>query len=178
MNSGPVSTRYATALLDYSIEKGDQDEVYMRMKLLVGVFLDMPELRNALQDRSIQQTEKMKIIRIACGDDLPSSLEEMIALIVKNEREEYLQFIAQRFIELYRGRFRLQAGKLITAIPIGEDAKEKFIERIRHITGSEIEIETTVDPGIIGGFILNLDDFRWDASVTGELNRVKQALIQ
>jgi|SRR5690554_2039435 len=177
MNTGPVSTRYATALLDYAIEKDEQEKVYEKMKLLVGVFFEVPELRAALQDPSIPGTEKIDIIRVACSDDLPSALDEMIALIVKNEREGYMQFIARRFIDLYRHRFRLQAGKLVTAVPVDEETEEKLLSRVRHITGGELEIETVVDPNIIGGFILNLDDYRWDASVSGELERLKHSLV-
>lgn len=178
MNTGPVSTRYATALLDHAVEKGEQEEVYAKMKLLVAVFMEVPELRRALQDPSIPGAEKVNILRAACGHDLPPALDEMVALIVKNEREEYMQFIAQRFIDLYRHRFRLQAGKLVTAVPVDKETEEKLLSRVRHITGGELEIETVVDPTIIGGFILNLDDYRWDASVAGELERLKHSLVQ
>jgi F-type H+-transporting ATPase subunit delta len=178
MNTGPVSTRYATALLDHAIEKGEQETVYAKMKLLVAVFMEVPELRRALQDPSIPGAEKVNIIRAACGHTLPPALDEMVALIVKNEREEYMQFIAQRFIDLYRYRFRLQAGKLVTAVPVDKETEEKLLSRVRHITGGELEIETVVDPNIIGGFILNLDDYRWDASVTGELERLKHSLVK
>lgn len=176
MNTGPISTRYATALLDYSIEKGEQEEVYARMKFLVAVFLEVPKLRGALQDLSIPSSEKLKIVRTACGDSLPTSLDEMLALIVQNERERYTQFIAQRFIDLYRKRYRLQAGKLVTATPIGKETEGKLLDRIRQVTGDDVEIETIVNPSIIGGFILNLDDYRWDASVAGELERLRHSL--
>lgn len=178
MNTGHISTRYATALLDYAIEKGQQEEVYAKMKLLAEVFLEVPELRLALQDLSIPKKDKANIIRTACGGELPSALDEMNGLILKNEREEHLQSITQRFIDLYRIRFQLQAGKLITAVPVDDTTKSKLVERIQQVTGEELEIETEVNPGIIGGFILKLDDFRWDASVTGELQRIKHSLVK
>lgn len=177
MNTGPISTRYATALLDYAIEKGQQEEVYECMKFLASVFLEVRELKNALQDPSLPKQEKRKIIHTATGGQIPSAFEEMVDLILKNEREEHLQSITQRFIDIYRVRFRLQAGKLVTAVPVDELTRSKLVQRIQQITGEELDIESVVDPNLIGGFILKLDDFRWDASVSGELQRIKKSLV-
>jgi F-type H+-transporting ATPase subunit delta len=54
--------------------------------------------------------------------------------------------------------------------------KERFIKRIESIIDKELEMETEVDPDIIGGFLLYLDDHRLDASVSGKLNRIRSAL--
>jgi F-type H+-transporting ATPase subunit delta len=97
----------------------------------------------------------------------------MIDLILRNEREEHLQIIALRFVELYRKKFNIQYGKLITAVAIDKEREQQFIERIIKITGKELEMELVVDTDIIGGFILNLDNYQWDASVQGELTRIR-----
>ena len=178
MNSGLVSTRYANALLDFAIESGEREQVYAKMKLLADLFFEVPELKEILHNPSIPAKKKKEIIVTAFGGDLPISLEKAIGLILDNERENQLQFITQRFIDLYRRRFRIQAGKLITAVPIEEETKKRLLEKIRHLIGNTLEIEAVVDPDIIGGFILNLDDYRWDASVSGELERVRQSLKQ
>ena len=148
------------------------------MKLLAHLFFEVPELKEIVQNPSIPAKEKKKIIVTACGGALPTSLEKMIGLILENERENQLQFITQRYIDLYRRRFRIQAGKLITAVPLEEGTKKRLMEKIHHLIGNTLEIETVVDPNIIGGFIFNLDDYRWDASVSGELERVRQSLKQ
>jgi F-type H+-transporting ATPase subunit delta len=97
----------------------------------------------------------------------------MIDIILKNERETLLQYIALRFIELYREKFNIQYGKLITAVSIDEAKEQQLVARIQRITGSKLEIETVVDTDIIGGFVLNLGDYRRDASVQGELTRIR-----
>lgn len=177
MNTGHISTRYATALLDYAIEMGQREEVYASMKVISQVFFEVPEFRNALQDPSILKKEKKNIILIAGGGRLPTAMDQMADLILQNEREEHLQSITQRFIDIYRMRFRFQAGKLVTAVPLEEETRNKLVERIQQVTGEEFEIDSEVDPSLIGGFVLKLDDFRWDASVAGELQRLKKSLL-
>ncbi len=174
MNTGLISSRYATALLDYAIASDQQDEVYARMKTLSEVFVSVPEFKNALYNSSIFKEDKKKIILTACGGDIiPSSLDKMIDLILENEREEVLQFIALKYVDIYRDRFKIMYGKLITAVPFSKENELKFLSRIKNIVKENLEIEPIVDPKIVGGFILYLNDYRWDASVLGELTRIK-----
>ncbi len=173
MNIGLISTRYATALLDYAVELNQQNEVYSALKIFFEVYGNVPELRKALHTHTVIKEDKKGIIIAACGGDVPSSLNEMADLILKNDRQELLDYIALRYIDLYRERFNIQHGKLITAVPIDDKTKQRFIDRIESIIDKELEIETEVEPDIIGGFMLHLDDYRWDASVSGKLNRLR-----
>ena len=173
MNTGLISTRYATALLKYSIELNQQKEVYSALKFFLKVYGNVPELREALQTHSIVKSEKKKIIIAACGGNIPSTLDEMLDLIIKNERQLLIDYIALRYIDLYRERFKIQHGKLVTAVSMDEETKEHFVKRIESIIDKRLEIEAEVDPDIIGGFLLYLDDHRLDASVSGKLNRIR-----
>lgn len=173
MNTGLISTRYATALLEHSIELNQQEEVYSALKFFLVVCGDVPELRKSLHTQSVSKGEKMKMVISACGGNLPSALSEMIVLVMKNERLGLLDYIALRYIELYRERFNIQHGKLVTAIPIDEETKKRFVKRIEGIIDKHLEMETEVDPNIIGGFLLYLDDHRLDASVAGKLNYLR-----
>ena len=173
MNTGLISTRYAGSLLDYAISTGEVMAVYENMKLLSEMFLAFPKLRSSITNLGLTNLDKKRIIITACGGTVPPSLDKMIDLILRNEREEHLQIIALRFVELYRKKFNIQYGKLITAVAIDKEREQQFIERIIKITGKELEMELVVDTDIIGGFILNLDNYQWDASVQGELTRIR-----
>lgn len=174
MNTGLISTRYAKALLEHAIDSGEQQEVYLRMKTLASMFSQQPSLRRALAGTMNTKQQKISLLHTACGGgEIPPSLERMIRLILENEREDLIHYFALRYAELYRDRFEIQSGKLITALPIDEGTEKRFIERIRQIVGGKLEVQSVVDSSIIGGFILYLDDYRWDASVAGELSRIR-----
>ena len=173
MNTALISTRYARSLLDYAISFGEEKDVYANMKLLSEMFPAFPKLRRSIANPGLTIREKKEIIVTACGGAVPPSLDRMIDLILKNEREALLQYIALRFVQLYREKFNIQYGKLITAVSIDKTKEQQLVARIRKITGSELDIESVVEPDIIGGFVLNLGDYRWDASVQGELTRIR-----
>ncbi len=176
MNSGLISSRYAYTLLEYAAALGQQEEVYTDMKIFSEIFIHTRPLRRAIQNPSVALQDKKKIIVTACGNNVPSSLDKMIDLILKNKREEMIRYIALRFIELYRERYQIQSGKLVTAVPIDPEKEEQFISRIQEIVGGKLEIDPVVDPDIIGGFVLTLGDNRWDASILGELTHIRSKL--
>jgi F-type H+-transporting ATPase subunit delta len=174
MNAGLISSRYANALLQYAVSLGQEREVYDGVKLLAQLFT---QLRGAIVNPSLPRREKEKILATACGGDVPSALSGMIGLILKNEREELLQHIALRFIDLYREKFNIGSGRLITAAPLSRETEQRLVARVREMADTEIEIECAVDPAIVGGFVLTLDDRRWDASIAGELSRIRNKLL-
>lgn len=176
MNTGHISSRYAHTLLEYAAASGQQEEVYTAMKIFSELFIQTPPLRRAIQNASLTLLDKKKIIVTACGNNVPASLDKTIDLILKNKRMEIIQHIALRFIELYRERYHIQYGKLVTAVPIDPEREEQFIRRIQKIVGGKLEVDPVVDPDIIGGFVLSLGDDRWDASISGELTRIRSTL--
>lgn len=176
MNTGLISSRYALTLLNFSIENGEQDEVYDKMKLLSEVYLNTHILRHALNNRSILKSDKKKILITACGGNLPISLDKMLDLILNNEREDVLHFIALQYIKLYREKYKIQSAKLTTAYSMDNEETERFLSRIEKIVNENIELETETNPDIIGGFILQLGDYRWDASMSGKLSRLKNTI--
>lgn len=173
MNTGLISLRYANSLLQYATGLEQQDEVYDRMKVLSEMFTRVPKLRRAIMNPSLLPQDKKKIFITACGGSIPSSLSKMFDLILKNEREDVLLYITLSYIRLYRYKFNIRYGKLITAVPINDQIEKQLADRIRKMVEMEVELDAVVDPGIIGGFVLTLGDFRWDASISGELTRIR-----
>lgn len=176
MNTGLISTRYATALLDFSIGQNQQEQVYSEIKMLLQMYSDMDEFRQALGNPAIRASEKRKLIHTASGGSISTSLEQFIDLVLKNKREERLQYIALRFLELYRKRFGILNGSLITATKVDRPTYDRLKSFIESKTGGTLELERLTDASILGGFILQIGDNRLDASVSGQLLRVKNEL--
>ena len=173
MDRGLISTRYARSLLDYAVKAGQQEEVYQSMKILSEVYWEVPKLRETLSNSSISQEDRKKILYAASGGNIPPSLQKMADLIFLNEREDLIQYFSLRYIELYRERFEIVHGKFVTAMPLDLEENKGLKSRIKDLVGENIELDPVVDPDIIGGFILQLGDYRWDASISGELTRIK-----
>ena len=88
------------------------------------------------------------------------------------DRENVMQFIANSYITLYRQQKNIIRGKLTTAARVSAQTEQKMRQMVESKTNGTVEFETEVNPDIIGGFILEYDTYRMDASVKSQLNTI------
>ncbi|MCD8282105.1 MAG: F0F1 ATP synthase subunit delta, partial [Prevotella sp.] len=102
MNTGVISVRYARALLG-SIKKPDvKERVYADMRMLAQSYINVPQLRKTVDNPMLAKEEKQRILLLACGGNPSPVTKEFIALVLKQDREDMVQFMANSFITLYR----------------------------------------------------------------------------
>ena len=178
MNTGLIPVRYAKALLDFADVKELQDRVYTEAKAIIKSYFQFGELRTVLDNPVLAKTEKRKIILLAAGGKVSTSFEKFLDLVLDNNRENHLLSIALKYIDLFRKQKNIHYGKLTTASPINAVTEKKLMAMVENTTGGTIEMEKVIDPDIIGGFLFEVDFVRWDASISGQLRRIKQEYIE
>lgn len=174
MNTGLIPVRYATALLDFANLSQEQDRVYTEAKAITKSFFQFNELRTVLDNPVLAKTEKRKIIILAAGGTISKPFEKFLDLLLENNRGVHLQSIALKYIDLFRLQKNIHYGKLTTASPITDTVEKRLMAMVENTTGGTIEMEKVIDPQILGGFLFEVDFVRWDASISGELRRIKK----
>ncbi len=177
MNEGMISKRYAKALLLYAVDQKAEDAMYAEMKKLASSFLREPRLRMAMDNPTLNADDKLALIKAAVGGKPGKEFTRFAEVVVKNKREVYFRNIALSYIDLYCETKHINTGKLVTAMPVDNAVKEKMKSLLQKIKPGTLDFETSVDPGIEGGFILYIDTYRLDASVRSQLKRIKQQFI-
>jgi len=102
--------------------------------------------------------------------------QSFIALVLKEDRENMIQFMANSYVTLYRKQKNVISGKLTTAARVSAQTEQKMRQMVESKTQGTVEFETEVNPDIIGGFILEYDTYRMDASVKSKLNNILNTL--
>ena len=108
----------------------------------------------------------------ACGTPTVELTKRFIALVMCEGREDVLQFMASSFINLYRQHFNITSGKITTAVQLSVEVEQRMRRMVEERTQGKVEFTTVVDPTILGGFVLDYDTYRMDASVKSKLNRI------
>lgn len=180
MNIGTISTRYATALLKYAEEAHDEKSVYDSMCTLIEVYRKVPELRAMLGNPALSNDTKYSLLVSACGqlDTVSACVQKFLQLVVRNRRVEMLQFMAYSYVELYRQKTGLITCKVTTAAPVDTKTTERFKAVIKQKCQGTVDLSIAIDPEIQGGFIIEYDTYRLDASLKRSLQRVKRSLLQ
>lgn len=176
MDLGVISVRYARALLKSAVGMKQEDKVYREMQVLSQSYLQVPALRFTIDNPMLSKDTKRQLLETACGNEVSELTKRFVGLVLKEGRESTLQMMAASYITLYRRQKNITRGRLITATPVSSDTESRMKRMVEAKTRGTVEFNTEVDPDIIGGFILEYDTYRMDASVKTKLNTVLTAL--
>ena len=102
--------------------------------------------------------------------------KSLFHLLLENKRFEILGAIAVEYNKLFDIMNGVEVAKVTTAIPMDADLEAKVSAKIATFSDKKITIENTVDPSIIGGFILRIGDKQYNASVANRLQVLKREL--
>ncbi len=176
MHKVNISVRYAKALYAYSAKGGNEHRVYECANMLIKSFGTFPALASALENPTIKRDEKHQLLVSASGKSIPAELENFFELILGNDREPETLRIFLSFSELYRKRNDIHRCRVTTAVETNSETESRIITAVMKATGGKVEIEKIVDPSIIGGFILEVENRMLDASVSGKLKQIRKNL--
>ena len=176
MDYGVISVRYARALLKSATGLKVEEKVYADMTMLAACYVEVADLRTTIENPMLLRSEKVRLLTTALGPDANELSKRFIELVLKEGREKVLQFMANSYITFYREQKNIIRGKLTTAAAVSEATEQKMKQMVESRTQGTVEFNTEVDPSIIGGFILEYDTYRMDASVKTRLNNILSEL--
>ena len=176
MDIGVISVRYARALLKSATDAKIEDDVYKEMQTLAKSYAEVPQLRQTIDNPMLSKDTKQQLLLTAVGEKPCELTKAFISLVLKEDRENVMQFIANSYVTLYRQQKNVIRGRLITAAAVSPATEQKMRQMVESKTNGTVEFETEVNPDIIGGFILEYDTYRMDASVKSKLNSILNTL--
>jgi F-type H+-transporting ATPase subunit delta len=163
-------------LLRTATDAKQEAQVYQDMMTLAHSYIEVPQLRQTIAGPMLPKEKKQMLLETAAGQ-APSQLTcSFIALVLKEGREPVMQFMAYSYVTLYRKQKNVIRGKLTTAARVSAETELKMRQMVESKTQGTVEFETEVNPDIIGGFILEYDTYRMDASVKSKLNNILNTL--
>ena len=169
-----ISQRYAKALFELALEMKILDRVNQDMLLVKSVTVENPEFKRLLTSPIIPPGKKSQIIKGIFEKHLERLSLRFLQLVVKKEREAYLPNIVESFISMYKKFNNILPVKLTTAQPIDDEIRREMLTLLKDTTHKKIELEEKVEENLIGGFVLNLEDSQYDASLRKKIDRLRK----
>lgn len=172
-----VAYRYAQALLDLSIEQKVQDKVNADMVQLSNVCKESKDFDNLLNSPIVDSHKKIDVLNALFESNMDKMSLGFMKLIIKNSRENLLPEIAEGFVSLYKKSKNILDVTVTSAKELDKATKDKIVEKIKGSFDGTIEMVEKVDPSLIGGFIVRMDDKQIDASISSQLTNLKNILL-
>lgn len=188
MNQGLIPQRYARALYKVAEERGCTEQLYVMMKTLTASFADNIELARTVENPFVSTQEKTVLLLTATGidpkanataDKAAVTFDDFVKLLARNRRMEFAQGAALAYLAIYRKEHHISTVTVTSAAPLSPDSSERLSRLIKSHAGEEgtVEYKEQVDPSLIGGFTVAIDNRRLDASVKNELKQLRLKLL-
>ena len=168
-----AAIRYAKAILETAVSSGKANQVNDDMKSIINAVNSSTDLKDFLVSPIISSEVKMKALSEVFGS-VQADTKSLFRLLQENKRFQILEAIATQFNAQFDEMNGVEVAKVTTAFPITADLEAKILAKATSISTKKITIQNTVDPSIIGGFILRIGDKQYNASVSNRLHELKR----
>ena len=133
-------------------------------------------LRNFLLSLRVSGEEKRELILKALGDRASGLFVKFVLLLIDKKRTANFDEIARAFISLYEDHQGVVEVRVVTAIPLDAELERKAKDVVERRTGKKVKLEKRVEPRIIGGMIMFIENQVYDGSITNRLGDLGTAL--
>jgi F-type H+-transporting ATPase subunit delta len=166
---------YARSLFEAAVEKDRIDRVHEELSDFVAMVQEVPELHSLLENPEVDSRAKMAVLEqlLAEADEL---VRNFLLLLAEKGRAGELAEIAREFEALVAKAKGILDVELTTAVELSEEEFDQLVQRIGKSSGREVRASRHVDPGLVGGLVLEVGSRRLDASIRGRLQRLRQEL--
>jgi len=173
MKQSRLANRYAKALFELSLEQKKLDQVAKDMLLISQTIEENKELSLLLKSPVIKLDKKEKILNtLFLKSTDPISLRFMM-LVAKKSREEYLAYFAEEFTNIYNDYQGLVDAWVTSAKDIEAEVKAHLLNLLKKFTGKTIILHESINTDLLGGFIVKVGDYQYDASTKTLVRKLK-----
>ena len=172
-----VGARYAQALFELAKDQRETAVVEADLKSLKAMIADAKDLRTLIGSPGIRAEDKAKgLTAIAEAAGLCATSRKFLGLVATNRRASALPAMITAFERLAAEDRGAVSAQVTTAMPLTDAQIKALAASLRTALGKDPEIETRVDPAILGGLKVRVGSRLYDASLKSRRDSLKFAL--
>lgn len=174
-----VAQVYAQALLDDAEKHHCTAEIEQELDMLVrNVAGKDPLLASFFLGGVLGRDRRRAVLHNAFDGRVSELFLNFLLVLNDHDRLELLRLILEQYRQLREQREGKVHVYAVSAVPLTGEQQERLVQHVRELTGQEPVLETVIDPEILGGLIVQVGDFRFDASVRSQLAKLRNQLIE
>lgn len=177
MSVSIVASRYAKSLIELAKEQNVLEAVYQDMLLFKDTADKNRGLMLALKSPVVRHEKKLNILKALFETRVNPVSYAIFTIITKKNREAILDEIANEFVKAYNLFQGIQRATVATTTPLTDELRKQFTDIVTSATSRTVQLAEKIDPSLIGGYVLTIDDRQIDASLRSRLNELKLQFV-
>lgn len=173
------ATRYAKALLDVAIQESDPAAIERDLTAIVDAISSHDELRRVLMSPRTPQAARTNVIKaLSERSNIQLPLAKLLAMLAERGRLELLPDLLAVYRERLLAHNNVVRATVTSAAPLSADKVQRLEASLGSLTGKKVQLETQVDPSIIGGVVTRIGSTVYDGSIRTQLQKMRQQLVE
>ncbi|MEN9205116.1 MAG: ATP synthase F1 subunit delta [Thermostichales cyanobacterium BF4_bins_65] len=173
-----VGIPYAEALVALGQEHDLLDAFAEDVKLILGCWQGIPELRQFLCSPIVAAATKKKVLQDVFLGRVQPLVLNFLQLLAERRRLVLLETIGRQFLERQRQLRGIALAEVTSAVPLSAEQQQQLRERLKTVVGAaEVELDLHQDPRLLGGLVVKVGSQVIDLSLRGQLRRLALQLV-
>jgi F-type H+-transporting ATPase subunit delta len=179
MSNQASANRYAKALLDVAVKEADPVRAEHDLAAFANLFATSDDLRRALTNPVVPIQGKRSVVEQLADRMKPiAPVRKLLLLLADRDRLEIVPDLVNAYRERLMDYQQVVRAEVVTAVPLTPDRAAELQQRLAKVTGRTVNLNTRVDPAIVGGLVARIGTTVYDGSVTTQLAKMKERLSE
>ena len=166
---------YAEALFELASESGSLDAVYQETFMILEIFRKEQGFAEMLLNPRIPPGDKESVL-LKAFSGVNQDLSGIMILMLRKGRTAYIEAALNGFINMVRGHKGIVSARVYSAVALNEEQLEALKSKLALKMGKQVEIESFVDPSLIGGLLVKAGGIVLDSTIKKHLRTLKKRL--
>jgi F-type H+-transporting ATPase subunit delta len=175
--SSEIAEPYTQALMSLSQANGLTEQFGESCRALAALFEESKEFSEFIANPIVKDNDKKSVLQRVMGEGANPYLINFLMLLVDKRRIVFLEAIVKQYLKLLRDLNQIVLAEITSAKELTEEQKQAVIQKVKEIGNArDVEIQTKIDPDLLGGVIIKVGSQVLDASIRGQLRRIRMSL--
>jgi F-type H+-transporting ATPase subunit delta len=179
MSARSAARRYAAVLFEVVNKTGDVSRAEQDLKAFVGLVEGHQQLRAVLTSPAVPASKKHAVLTqlLDSAGDVTVEVRRLILMLADRDRLGSLADVSQAFTARVMEHAKVMDAQVVTATPMPESQKTSLANALSAASDADVRLHETVNPDIVGGIIARVGSVVFDASLTRQLEKMRQRLL-
>ena len=166
------------ALMELAIERAVTEELFIEFSSLIDYLATDEEFAGFMTSFAVDDDDRREVLKRVFSGRLSDLLLNLMLVLNDHDRAGMVPLVFERFKKLYDAQQNVRDVQITTAGPLEDDQREGIRARLSKMTGKEVRLLEKVEPSLLGGLIVQIEDRQFDGSLRTKLVRAREFSIK
>lgn len=175
--SSTIVEPYAEALMSVAQSNNLTNQIGEDVNFVLSLLQTSDDLKDFLVNPLTPADAQKAVLRQLAESRVQKQFFNFLLLLIDRRRIIFLEGICKQYQALLRKLNNTVLAEVTSTIDLSDEQKRAIIDKVKQMTqAAQVEIETSIDPDLIGGVIIKVGSQVLDASIRGQLRRMNSSI--